>query len=74
MYLHHRYDFSSISLEISISNLSIKNILYGGENLVTIAVPRFFFKVFSLRVKILFLRTTSASSSSIEVETSFSCL
>ena len=48
--------------------------LYGGADFVPIAVPRFCFKVFSLKVKILFLRTTSASSTSVEVVTSFSCL
>ena len=46
--------------------------LYGGANFAPIAVPRFCFKV-SLKVKMLFLRTTSASSS-VEVVTSFSCL
>ena len=74
MYLYHRYGLSSISLKISSSNSAINNILYGGANFVPIAVPRFYFKVFSIKVKILFLRTTSASSTSVEVMTSFSCL
>ena len=73
MYLHRRYGFSSISLKISSSNSAINNMLYGGENLVPIVVPRFCFKAFSLKVKILFLRTTSASSTSVEVVTLFSC-
>ena len=74
MYLHHRYGLSSISLKISFSNSAINNILYGGANFVPTAVPRFCFKVFSIKVKTLFLRTTSASSTSVEVVTSFSCL
>ena len=48
--------------------------LYGGANFVPIAVPRFCFKVFSKKVKKLFLRATSASSTSVEVVISFSCL
>ena len=63
-----------MSSKISSSNQAINNILYGGANFVPIAVPRFCFKVFSIKVKILFLRTTSASSTSVEVVTSFSCL
>ena len=74
MCLHHRYSFSSISFNISSSNLAINDILYGGANFVPVAVPRFFFKIFSLKVKILFSRTTSAGSTSVEVVTSFSCL
>ena len=74
MYLQHRYGLSSISLKISSSNSAINNIIYGGANFVPIAVPRFCFKVFSLKVKILFLTTTSAGSTSVEVVTSFSCL
>ena len=66
MYLCHRYEFSSISLKIFSSNLAINNILYGRAKVC--------FKFFSLKVKILFLRTTSASSTSAEVVTSFSCL
>ena len=61
MYLHHRYGFSSISIKISSSNSAINNIMYDGENFVTISVPCFCLKVFSLKVKILFLRTNSAS-------------
>ena len=74
MYLHYRYGFSSISLKISSSNSAIDNILYRGANFLPIAMPRFCFKVFSLKVKILFLRSTSASSNSVEVVTSFLCL
>ena len=74
MYLHHSYGLSSISLKISSSNYAINNILYSGENFVPIAVPRFCFKVFSIKVKALFLRTTSAGSTSVEVVLSFSCL
>ena len=73
-YLHHRYCFSSISLKISSSNLAINNILNGGANFVPIAVSHFCFKIVSLKVKISFLRTTSASSTSAEVVKSFSCL
>ena len=74
MYLHHRYGLNSISRKIYSSNSAINNILYGGANLVPVAVPHFFFEVFSINVKILFLRTTSASSASAEVVTSFSYL
>ena len=74
MYLHHRYGFSSISLKISYSKLAINNILYGGAHFVPIAVLCFCFKVFSLKVKILFLTTTSESSTSVELVTSFSYL
>ena len=74
MYLHHRYGLSSISLKISSSNSVINNMLYGGANFIKIAVPRFCFKDFSLKVKILLLITTSASSTSGEVVISFSCL
>ena len=73
MYLHHRHGCSFISLKISSSNPIINNILYGGANFAPIAVPRFSVKFFSLKVKILFLRTTSASYNSFEVVTSFSC-
>ena len=71
------YGFSSILLKISSSNSAINNILYGEANFVPfvpIAVHLFCFKDFSLKVKILFLRTTSASSTSVDVVTSFSCL
>ena len=74
MYLHHMYDLSFISLTISSSNSGINNILYGGVNFVSTAVPRFDFKVFALKVKILCLRTTSAIFTTVEVVTSFSCL
>ena len=74
IYFHHRYSFSSISLKISSANSAINNILYGRTNFIPIAVPRFYFKVCSLKVNILFLRTTSASSTSVEAVTSFSCL
>ena len=74
MYLHNRYDFTSILLNVSSSNSAISNILYGEGNLVPIAVPRFCFKGFSLKGKMLFLRKTSASSTSVEVMKSFSCL
>ena len=74
IYLHHKYGSSSILLKISSSNAAINNILYGGANFVPIAVHRFCFKVFSLKVKILFLRTTSASSTNVKVVKSPSCL
>ena len=74
MYLHHRHGCSSISLKISSSNPIINNILYGGANFAPIAVSCFSVKFFSLKVKILFLRTISASYNSFEVVTSFSCL
>ena len=73
-YLHHRYGFGYISIKLSCSNSAINSILYGGANFVPIAVPHFCFKFFHLKVKILFLRTTTASSTSVEVVTSFSCL
>ena len=72
--MYHRYGFSSILRKISSSKSAMNSILYGGANFVRITVPRFCFKVFSLKVKILFLRTTSASSTSVEVVTSFSYL
>ena len=74
MYLHHMYGLNSISRKIYSSNSAINNILYGGANFVPVAVPHFCFKVFSINVKILFLRTTSESSASVEVVTSFSYL
>ena len=48
--------------------------LYGGANLVPIAVPLNWFKVFLLKVKILFFSTTFASSTNVEVLTFFSVL
>ena len=72
--MYFRYGFSSILLKISSSNSAINNIVYGGANVVPIAEPHFCFKFFSLKVKMLFLRTTLASSTSVEVVTSFSCL
>ena len=69
MHLQHFYGFTSISLKISASYSAINNILYDEANFVPIDVPHFFFKVFALKVKLLFLRTTSASSTSVEVVT-----
>ena len=63
MYLYHRY-----------FNSAITNILCSGTNFVPITVPRFCFKFFSLKVQILFLRTTLSSSTSVRILTSFSCL
>ena len=74
MYLHHMYGLSFISLTISSSHSGINNILYGEANFVLTPVPRFDFKVFALKVKILCLRTTSAIVNTVEVVTSFSCL
>ena len=74
MYLHHMYGLSLISLTISSSNSGINNILYGAANFVSTAVPRFDFKDFALKVKILRLRITSAIFNTTEVVTSFSCL
>ena len=74
VYLHHRYGFSSVSLKISSSNSAINSILYGGAYFVPVAVIHLCFKVFSLKAKILFLKTSSASSTSVEVMTPFSCL
>ena len=74
MHLQHLYGFTSISLKICASYSATNNILYDEANFVPIDVPRFFFKVFALKVKLLFLRTTSASSTSVEVVTYFSCL
>ena len=74
IYFHHRYSFSSISLKICSANSTINNILYGRTNFIPIAVPRFYFKVCSLKVNISFLKTTTASFTSVEAVTSFSCL
>ena len=67
---------ASVLLHFKISSsISASNIVqYDGARFVSIAVPRYFFKVLSLKAKILFLRTTSASSSCAEVLTSFPCL
>ena len=77
--LHHGYGFSSISLKTSSSNSAINNLLYGGANVVPIAVPHFYFfpypsSSFFLKTKNIVLKNNSASSTSVEVMTSFSCL
>ena len=72
MYRHQVQGFNSTSLEISFSNSVVNSILYGGANLVPIAVPHICFKVFLPKVKTLFSSTTSASSTNIEVLTFFS--
>ena len=51
---------------------AINSILYGGANVVPIAVPRICFKNFLPRVKTLFFTTVSASSTRVEVLTLFS--
>ena len=65
---------ASVLFQGSSSKSVINNILYGGANFVPIVVTRFCFKVFPLKVKILFLRKTAASSNNVEVVTYFSCL
>ena len=71
IYLHHMYGLSSVSLKISSSISAELDILHSGANFVPIAASCFCFKVFSLKVKILLLRTTSASSTSVEIVTYF---
>ena len=77
--LHHGYGFSSISLKTSSSNSAINNLLYGGANVVPIAVPHFYFfpypsSSFFLKIKNIVLKKNSANSTSVEVMTSLSCL
>ena len=45
--------------------------LYGGENLVPIAVPRFYLSIFFPNVNMLFFNTTSAKSMMVSFETYF---
>ena len=65
---------NSTSLKIPCSNLAINSTLYREANLVSIAVPRNFFKVFLPKVKTLLFSTTSANSAIVEVLTFFSLL
>ena len=74
MFLHDWHGLSYISLKMFSTNSAINNILYGEVNFLPIAVTRFCFEVFSFKVKIFSLRTTSASSTSFEIVTFFSCL
>ena len=65
---------SSISSKILSSKSTINRIAYGGANLVSIAAPLNYFKVFSLNWKMLFFKTISASSTKVSVFTFFSVL
>ena len=75
--LHHGYGFSSISLKTSSSNSAINNLLYGGANVVPIAVPHFYFfpypsSSFFLKIKNIVLKKNSADSTSVEVNSRYS--
>ena len=71
-YLHHKYGLNSNSFIIYSSSSAINKMLYGGANLVPIAVPSFGLSVFFSNVNMLFFYTTSAKSIMVSVETYFS--
>ena len=71
MHLHHKYGLYSGSFIISSSTSDINKMLYGGPNLVPIAVTRFCLSVFFPNVNMIFFNTTSAKSIMVSVETDF---
>ena len=72
IYFHHKYGLYSDSIIISSLSSAINKLLYGGANLVPIAVPRFCLDVFFPNVNILFFNTTSAKSMMVSADTYYS--
>ena len=67
--LHQKYGLYSDHFLFFSSSSAIKKMLYGGANLVQIAVSRFCLIVFLPNVNILFFNTISTKSLMVSVET-----